>query len=105
MSYQRFADPNNIFNWNRDGFWQGEDAAEIWLQSSLIFISTNFRPKFSPLESMNISLDEDQDDDDNHVMYLLIGLSTDFGSGSDKVTGPKALKPQGLLVRGLTCIS
>ena len=51
--------------------------------------------------------DEDQDDvfDDNHVIYLLIGLSTDFGSGSDKVTGPKALKPQGLLVRGLTCIS
>ena len=52
--------------------------------------------------------DEDQDDgvsDDNHVTYLLIGLSTDFGSGSDRVTGPKALKPQGLLVRGLTCIS
>ena len=52
--------------------------------------------------------DEDQDDDvfdDNHVRYLLIGLSTDFGSGSDRVTGPKALKPQGLLVRGLTCIS
>ena len=50
---------------------------------------------------MNISLDEDQDDDDNHVMYLLIGLSTDFGCGSDRVTGPKALKPQGLLVRGV----
>ena len=42
------------------------------------------------------------DDDDT---YLLIGISTDFGSGWDRVTGPKALKPQGLLVRGLTCIS
>ena len=51
--------------------------------------------------------DDDFASDDNDVIYiyLLIGLSTDFGSGSDRVTGPKALKPQGLLVRGLTCIS
>ena len=39
------------------------------------------------------------------MLYLLIGFSTDFGSGPDRVTGPKALKPQGLLMRGLTCIS
>ena len=69
-----------------------------WLQCSLIFISTNFFHNYK---------DEDQDNicDENHVIYLLIGLSTDFGSGPDRVTGPKALKPQGLLVRGLTCIS
>ena len=75
-----------------------------WLQCSLIFISTNFGVFFV----QDYNKDEDQDDgvsDDNHVTYLLIGLSTDFGSGSDRVTGPKALKPQGLLVRGLTCIS
>ena len=39
------------------------------------------------------------------IVSLNWKVSTDFGSVPDRVTGPKALKPQGLVVRGLTCIS